>query len=133
MCMSLSEIILYIQFIKILHHILLYILSISLVYMIVYFSEFVHQHFCMYTHSSVHVHFCQAWLSLLCSFFNDASREADSRRVERTVFDVSDYDITDVQPRRVEEWGSMLSVFTSQWHIIQKRKEGEIDRERDRD
>ena len=43
--------------------------------------------------------------------FNDASREADSRRVERTAFDVSDYDITDVQPRRAEEWGSVLSVF----------------------
>ncbi|KAI4826624.1 hypothetical protein KUCAC02_030063 [Chaenocephalus aceratus] len=48
-----------------------------------------------------------AWLGLLCSFFNDASREADSRRVERTAFDVSDYDITDVQPRRAEEWGSV--------------------------
>lgn len=43
--------------------------------------------------------------------FNDASREADSRRVERTAFDVSDYDITDVQPRRAEEWGSVLSIF----------------------
>lgn len=43
--------------------------------------------------------------------FNDASREADSRRVESAAFDVSDYDITDVQPRRAEEWGSMLSVF----------------------
>lgn len=31
--------------------------------------------------------------------FNDASREADSRRVERAAFDVSDYDITDVQRR----------------------------------
>lgn len=40
---------------------------------------------------------CQAWLAVLCSFFNDASREADSRRVERIAFDVSDYDITDVQ------------------------------------
>lgn len=56
--------------------------------------------------------------------FNDASREADSRRVERTAFDVSDYDITDVQPRRAEEWGSVLSVFffTSQWHIIPKER-----------
>lgn len=73
---------------------------------------------------------CQAWLGLLCSFFNDASREADSRRVERTAFDVSDYDITDVQPRRAEEWGSVLSVFsfTSQWHIIQK--EGGRERQR---
>lgn len=44
--------------------------------------------------------------------FNDASREADSRRVERTAFDVSDYDITDVQLRRAEEWGSMLRVFS---------------------
>lgn len=43
--------------------------------------------------------------------FNDASREADSRRVERTAFDVSDYDITDVQSRRAEEWGSVLSFF----------------------
>lgn len=43
--------------------------------------------------------------------FNDASREADSRRVERTAFDVSDYDITDMQSRRVEEWGSVLRVF----------------------
>lgn len=43
--------------------------------------------------------------------FNDASREADSRRVERTAFDVSDYDITDVQPRRAGEWGSVLAVF----------------------
>lgn len=62
--------------------------------------------------------------------FNDASREADSRRVERTAFDVSDYDITDVQSRRAEEWGSVLAIFfflTSQWHFIQKegeRREG---------
>lgn len=56
-----------------------------------------------------------AFLSGLARFalfvFNDASREADSRRVERTAFDVSDYDITDVQSRRAEEWGSVLSVF----------------------
>lgn len=73
--------------------------------------------------------------------FNDASREADSRRVERAAFDVSDYDITDVQPRRAEEWGSVLSVFfcccfffTSQWHIIQKERgrEGERHREKER-
>lgn len=69
--------------------------------------------------------------------FNDASREADSRRVERTAFDVSDYDITDVQPRRAEEWGSVLSVFfffpTSQWHIIQKEGGRERDRGRKRE
>lgn len=57
-----------------------------------------------------------AFLSCLAQFalfvFNDASREADSRRVERAAFDVSDYDITDVQPRRAEEWGSALSLFS---------------------
>lgn len=35
--------------------------------------------------------------------FNDASREVDSRHVERAAFDVSDYDITDVQLKRAEE------------------------------
>lgn len=57
-----------------------------------------------------------AFLSCLAQFalfvFNDASREADSRRVERAAFDVSDYDITDVQPRRAEEWGSAFSLFS---------------------
>lgn len=61
--------------------------------------------------------------------FNDASREADSRRVESAAFDVSDYDITDVQPRRAEEWGSMLSVFCFFFHIpvahYSKRKKEE--------
>lgn len=61
--------------------------------------------------------------------FNDASREADSHRVERTAFDVSDYDITDVQSRRAEEWGSVLAFFffffTSQWHFIQREREKE--------
>ena len=73
---------------------------------------------------------CQAWLGLLCSFFNDASREADSRRVERTAFDVSDYDITDVQPRRAEEWGSVLSVFffLLPRGILFRKKEGGRDR-----
>lgn len=80
------------------------------------------------------------FLSCLAQFalfvFNDASREADSRRVERAAFDVSDYDITDVQPRRAEEWGSTHSLFSfsvfffrpyppaSQWHVIQRDKGG---------
>lgn len=63
--------------------------------------------------------------------FNDASREADSRRVERTAFDVSDYDITDVQPRRAEEWGSVLSVFFFLHFPVayysEKKREGEIE------
>jgi len=63
--------------------------------------------------------------------FNDASREADSRRVERTAFDVSDYDITDVQPRRAEEWGSVLSIF---FHFpvayyLERKREGETETE----
>lgn len=83
-----------------------------------------------------------AFLSGLARFalfvFNDASREADSRRVERTAFDVSDYDITDVQSRRAEEWGSVLSVFfffflTSQWHIIQKERGRERQRHEERE
>lgn len=64
--------------------------------------------------------------------FNDASREADSRRVERTAFDVSDYDITDVQPRRAEEWGSVLSVFfffSLPSGILFRKKEGGRDRD----
>ena len=77
--------------------------------------------------------------------FNDASREADSRRVERTAFDVSDYDITDVQPRRAEEWGSVLSVFPFFFFfllslpsgILFRKKEGgrdrDIQRERERE
>lgn len=74
--------------------------------------------------------------------FNDASREADSRRVERTAFDVSDYDITDVQQRRAEEWGSVLSVFfffssfflslPSGILFWKKKREGEAERERER-
>lgn len=64
--------------------------------------------------------------------FNDASREADSRRVERTAFDVSDYDITDVQPRRAEEWGSVLSVFFFFFHFpvayySERKREGETE------
>lgn len=67
--------------------------------------------------------------------FNDASREADSRRVERTAFDVSDYDITDVQPRRAEEWGSVLSVF---FHFpvayySERKMEGETETQRKRE
>lgn len=80
-----------------------------------------------------------AFLSGLARFalfvFNDASREADSRRVERAAFDVSDYDITDVQSRRAEEWGSVLSVFffsSSQWHIIQKERGRDRQRCRER-
>lgn len=68
--------------------------------------------------------------------FNDASREADSRRVERTAFDVSDYDITDVQPRRAEEWGSVLSVFFSlplPSGILFRKKEGGRDRDTERE
>lgn len=75
-----------------------------------------------------------ASLSALAQFalfvFNDASREADSRRVERTAFDVSDYDITDVQPRRAEEWGSVLSVFFFHFPVAyysEKKREGEIE------
>lgn len=69
--------------------------------------------------------------------FNDASREADSRRVERAVFDVSDYDITDVQRRRAEEWGSVLSLyffFLSLSHPSGTlfRKKGGSDRQRRR-
>lgn len=98
----------------------------------------------MCKHAPACVHMCafgsfDASLSGLARFalfvFNDASREADSRRVERIAFDVSDYDITDVQPRRAEEWGSVLSVFfTSQWHIIQKerKREGETETHRER-
>lgn len=66
----------------------------------------------VHTSSSACGHICvlgsfDASLSGLAQFalfvFNDASREADSRRVERAAFDVSDYDITDVQSRRAEE------------------------------
>lgn len=67
--------------------------------------------------------------------FNDASREADSRRVERAAFDVSDYDITDVQPRRAEEWGSVLSVFffSLPSGILFRKKEGGRDRDTQRE
>lgn len=97
----------------------------------------------MCKHAPACVHMCafgsfDASLSGLARFalfvFNDASREADSRRVERIAFDVSDYDITDVQPRRAEEWGSVLSVFfTSQWHIIQKERGRERQRHTERE
>lgn len=80
-----------------------------------------------------------AFLSGLARFalfvFNDASREADSRRVERTAFDVSDYDITDVQSRRAEEWGSVLSVFFSLPSGIlfrKKEREGETETQGER-
>lgn len=66
--------------------------------------------------------------------FNDASREADSRRVERTAFDVSDYDITDVQPRRAEEWGSVLSIFFFHFPVayyLERKREGETETHRD--
>lgn len=77
-----------------------------------------------------------AFLSGLARFalfvFNDASREADSRRVERTAFDVSDYDITDVQSRRAEEWGSVLSVFFFFFNFpvayySERKREGETE------
>lgn len=55
--------------------------------------------------------------------FNDASREADSRRVERAAFDVSDYDITDVQRRSGDPCSAIFFFsFTSQWHIIPKER-----------
>lgn len=59
--------------------------------------------------------------------FNDASREADSRRVERAAFDVSDYDITDVERRSGDPRSPIPPTpptlpFTSQWHIIQKER-----------
>lgn len=55
--------------------------------------------------------------------FNDASREADSRRVERAAFDVSDYDITDVERRSGDLRSPIFSLpFTSQWHIIPKER-----------
>lgn len=60
--------------------------------------------------------------------FNDASREADSRRVERAAFDVSDYDITDVERRS----GDPRSPIPPPLHIpvahYSEKKEGEIDR-----
>lgn len=64
--------------------------------------------------------------------FNDASREADSRRVERAAFDVSDYDITDVERRSGDPRSPPLP-FTSQCHIIQKeRRERSTEEERGR-
>lgn len=62
--------------------------------------------------------------------FNDASREADSRRVERAAFDVSDYDITDVQRRSGDPCAPVFFFFS--FHIpvahYSERKEGEIHR-----
>lgn len=97
----------------------------------------------MWEHAPACMHICvfrsfDASLSGLARFalfvFNDASREADSRRVERTAFDVSDYDITDVQPRRAEEWGSVLSVF---FHFpvayySERKREGDTETHRER-
>lgn len=80
-----------------------------------------------------------AFLSGLARFalfvFNDASREADSRRVERAAFDVSDYDITDVQSRRAEEWGSVLSVFFFLFPVAyysERKREGQTEMQRER-
>lgn len=92
-------------------------------------------HVCVHARREVLVRFLSCLAQFALFVFNDASREADSRRVERAAFDVSDYDITDVQPRRAEEWGSALSLFSfsvffcpypsaSQWHVIQKDKGG---------
>lgn len=90
-----------------------------------------HMLVCVHVRGEVLVRFLSCLAQFALFVFNDASREADSRRVERTAFDVSDYDITDVQPRRAEEWGSALSLFSfsvffrpypsaSQWHVIHR-------------
>lgn len=61
--------------------------------------------------------------------FNDASREADSRRVERAAFDVSDYDITDVERRSGDPHPPPpLPPFHIPVAHYSERKEGEIDR-----
>lgn len=72
-----------------------------------------------------------AWFALFV--FNDASREADSRRVERAAFDVSDYDITDVQSRRAEEWGSVLGVFFFFFLLLLLLPSGILFREKGRE
>lgn len=72
----------------------------------------VHMHVCVHARGEVLVRFLSCLAQFALFVFNDASREADSRRVERAAFDVSDYDITDVQPRRAEEWGSARSLFS---------------------
>lgn len=68
--------------------------------------------------------FCQAPAQFALFVFNDASREADSRRVERAAFDVSDYDITDVQRRSGDPRAPSFFFFpfTSQWHILPKER-----------
>lgn len=63
--------------------------------------------------------------------FNDASREADSRRVERAAFDVSDYDITDVE-RRSGDPRSPVSPSLSHPSGTLFRKKGGRDRQRRR-
>lgn len=56
---------------------------------------------------------CQGSLGWVCSFFNDASREVDSRHVEQKAFDVSDYDIIDVQCGREESCAASAAVDPS--------------------
>lgn len=57
--------------------------------------------------------------------FNDASREADSRRVERAAFDVSDYDITDVQRRSGDPCTPFFSFHIPVAHYSEKKKRRE--------
>lgn len=92
-----------------------------------YLCEFAHARVSARTPTLVRGSF-DAFLSGPAQFalfvFNDASREADSRRVERAAFDVSDYDITDVK-RRSGDPRAPSHIPVAHYS---ERTEGEIDR-----